>query len=55
MNEMVLQHISIPVLMLMIKDLEFHRAEYSRDNQPVVNLDSWIATCKAVLKEKTEE
>lgn len=55
MNEEALVCMSIPVLMLMIKDLEFNRSEYERDGASTTNIDEWIRQCKIALSEKTGE
>ena len=52
MNDEALHCMSIPVLMLMIQNLEFHRKEYARDRVSTGNLDEWIRQCKVVLEEK---
>lgn len=52
MNEEALHCMSIPVLMLMIRDLEFNQKEFTRDDASTTNIDEWIRQCKVVLDEK---
>lgn len=50
----LLHALSIPVLMLIKKDLEFHRAELIDDGLSTVQIDGAISTVKSVLVEKTD-
>jgi hypothetical protein len=53
MNPAILQAITIPVLMLMIRDMEFHKNELTRDGHSTTNIDEAIKAAQEVLTEKT--
>lgn len=50
MSREILHAFTIPVLMLMQRDLEAQIVEYSKSYLPTAELDK--ADCKAMLKEK---
>ena len=55
MSKSILHAISIPVLMLMIRDLEFHREELVRDHSETDEIDQNLADLNEVLSEKTAD